>query len=161
MCYIYTIRNTCNNGLSHESGFTRDKMGVKPSTLGRTNSAPTMCPAVHFCVDHRWIIFHLITPRIFYERIKSNLTPHKSLPYDHAHLSSRLFQNPNVKCLSMMGNSMTEEDWSSWWDNQCEEIDGRRNLLWAACRPPPLPGGNRGVICGHWWFLWPPRNPRK
>ena len=126
-------------------------------------------------VDHHWIIFHLITSQLLRadERgIKSNLTPHKRFPYDQTNLStSSMFPNPIVKFYrwelpddGKINDRGGDKKWST--RGRCvkksDEIV-RRNVLWvkAACGPPPLPGGNRGVICGHWWFLRPPQNPRK
>ena len=166
--------NTSNNGSSREISFTRDKTGVKPSTLER--SLHRQCVRRCISVDHRWIIFHLITRQLLRadesQGIK-NLIPHKNTSV----LAKKKVEVQKSDCqiLSMRIGRRWENQWQRRWEamvvtarivwRNLEEISSdeisERNRLWVSCLPPPLPGGNRAVICGHWWFLWPPRNPRK
>ena len=77
-------------------------------------------------VDHHWIIFHLITSHLLRpddRGIKSNLTPHKSLPYDQTHKSSQPVSKSNCQILSTR---------VPWWENQWqrrweEMVNVRRN----------------------------------
>ena len=161
--------------LSRESSFTRDKMGVKPSTL----AAHQQC--VRRCIfDHNWIIFHLITcswsftTRYMRGGIKSNPTPLRCWPYEKQISLPTLtkpwwtvpksngwkFRRWMIENRSM-GKSMTEGV-----RRNCVKKLWKKSSFTAACLPRAvavrrLLGGNRTVICGRWWFLWPPRNPRK
>ena len=167
--------NTSNNGSSREISFTRDKTGVKPSTLER--SVHRQCVRRCISVDHRWIIFHLITRQLLRADESQGIKKPYSTQnlYDQTHLSwqkeKSRFRNPIVKFYRWEsggdGKINDRGGGKQWWSPRglCEEISSdeisERNRLWVSCLPPPLPGGNRAVICGHWWFLWPPRNPRK
>ena len=97
------------------------------------NLQPWTAPVVHqqcvrrcIFVDHHWIIFHLITSHLLRpddRGIKSNLTPHKSLPYDQTHLSSQPVSKSNCQILSTR---------VPWWENQWqrrweEMVNVRRN----------------------------------
>ena len=109
--------NTSNNGSSREISFTRDKTGVKPSTLER--SLHRQCVRRCISVDHRWIIFHLITRQLLRadesQGIK-NLIPHKIFMIKHICPGKKKSRGSEIRLSNSidenraaMGKSMTEE----------------------------------------------------
>ena len=107
--------NTSNNGSSREISFTRDKTGVKPSTLER--SLHRQCVRRCISVDHRWIIFHLITRQLLRadesQGIK-NLIPHKNTSV----LAKKKVEVQKSDCqiLSMRIGRRWENQWQRRWE---------------------------------------------